>query len=114
MALNRGNTAHTVRVYTGELAFGELLPVGPVPAEPVSVVNGVFTVTLLPLSQQIYQCAEKHTCGEYADGLSEHVTAENIKVLPCISIKLIAVNKIRYSVKRGVNIKNRLLISKRS
>ena len=77
VALNRGSTAHTVRVYTGELAFGELQPVGPVPAEPVTVVNGVFTVNLPPLSQQIYQCAEKRTYGEYADGLPECATAEN-------------------------------------
>ena len=77
VALNRGTEARTVRVYTGELAFGELQPIGPVPAEPVSVVNGVFTVTLPPLSQQIYRCAEKRTRGEYADGLSEHATAEN-------------------------------------
>ncbi|MBQ9283891.1 MAG: 4-alpha-glucanotransferase, partial [Acidaminococcaceae bacterium] len=77
VTLNPGNTVHTVRVYTGELAFGELLPVGPVPAEPVSVVNGVFTVTLPPLSQQIYQCAEKHTYCEPAEGKPDHATAEN-------------------------------------
>ena len=77
MALNRGTEAHTVRVYTGELAFGELQSIGPVPAEPVSVVNGVFTVTLPPLSQQIYQCAEEHTYCEPAEGQPDHATAEN-------------------------------------
>ena len=77
VALNRGAEAHTVRVYTGELAFGELQSIGPVPAGPVSVVNGVFTVTLPPLSQQIYQCAEKHTCGEPAEGQPDHATADN-------------------------------------
>jgi len=56
--LNRGAKARTVSIYTGELAFGELQAVGPVPAEPVSVVNGIFTVTLPPLSQQIYKCEE--------------------------------------------------------
>ena len=59
--LNRGESACTVRVYTGELAFGELRSVGPVPAEPVPVVNGVFTVTLPPLGQQIYKCEEPDT-----------------------------------------------------
>ena len=77
VALNRGTEAHTVRVYTGELAFGELQSIGPVPAEPVSVVNGVFTVTLPPLSQQIYQCTEKHTYCEPAEGQPDHATAEN-------------------------------------
>ena len=56
--LNRGAEVRTVSVYTGELAFGELRAVGPIPAEPVSVVNGIFTVTLPPLSQQIYKCEE--------------------------------------------------------
>ena len=77
VALNRGTEARTVRVYTGELAFGELQSIGPVPAEPVSVVNGVFTVTLPPLSQQIYQCTEKHTYCEPAEGQPDHVTADN-------------------------------------
>ena len=80
VALNRGNTAHTVRIYTGELAFGELQPVGPMPAEPVTVVNGVFTVTLPPLSQQIYKCVEQGaSVPGQAEGLPEHATAENKK-----------------------------------
>jgi 4-alpha-glucanotransferase len=58
--LNRGTKIRTVSIYTGELAFGELQSVGPVPAEPVSVVNGIFTVTLPSLSQQIYKCEEKN------------------------------------------------------
>jgi len=56
--LNRGNRPHTVRVYTGELAYGELHAVGPDAAGPVSVINGIFTVTLPPVSQQIYRCEE--------------------------------------------------------
>ena len=56
--LNRGTKVRTVSIYTGELAFGELQSAGPIPAEPVSVVNGVFTMTLPPLSQQIYKCEE--------------------------------------------------------
>lgn len=78
VALNRGTVAHTVRVYTGELAFGELQSVGPVPTEPVSVVNGIFTVTLPPLSQQIYKCEESGTCvPEQAEGLPGRGPADN-------------------------------------
>ena len=74
--LNRGKSTRTVRVYTGELAFGDLQSVGPVPAEPVSVVNGIFTVTMLPLSQQIYKCEETDGPGK-ADGLSGCTQTEN-------------------------------------
>ena len=82
VALNRGTELHTVRVYTGELAFGELQPVGPVPAEPVSTVNGIFTVTLPPLGQQIYQCVEKGVyLPEQANGFPERVPADN-KISP--------------------------------
>jgi 4-alpha-glucanotransferase len=59
--LNRGKQARTVRVYTGELAYGVMQSAGPVPAEPVPVVNGFFVVTLPPLSQQIYKCEESDT-----------------------------------------------------
>ena len=78
VTLNRGSQARTVRVYTGELAFGELQSVGPVSAEPVSVVNGIFTVTLPPLSQRIYKCEETDTnVPGKADGLSEILPAGN-------------------------------------
>ena len=76
--LNRGTQARTVRVYTGELAFGELQSVGPVSAEPVPVVNGIFTVTLPPLGQQIYKCEEADTTvPEKAGGLTEILPAGN-------------------------------------
>ncbi|MER2139708.1 MAG: 4-alpha-glucanotransferase, partial [Succiniclasticum sp.] len=75
VALNRGESARKVHVYTGELAFGELQSVGPVSAEPVPVVNGVFMVTLLPLSQHIYKCEETNanvsgTTGDRSEPLS--------------------------------------------
>ena len=60
--LNRGGVAHTVRVYTGELAFGEMQAVGAGHGEPTPVSNGIFTVTLPPLSQFIYRCEEKTNC----------------------------------------------------
>ena len=76
--LNRGDSARKLRVYTGELAFGELQSVGPVSAEPLSVVNGVFTVTLPPLSQQIYKCEETDTTiPGNAGGQSEPTPAKN-------------------------------------
>ena len=78
VALNRGDLARTVRVYTGELAFGELQSVGPVPAEPVSVINGIFTVTLPPLSQQIYKCEKTNiNLPGNADDLSECIRSED-------------------------------------
>ena len=62
VALNRGSVARTVRVYTGELAFGELHCIGPsgetAETGPISVVNGIFTITLPPVSQFIFRCEE--------------------------------------------------------
>ena len=77
VALNRGNTSHTVRVYTGELAFGELHHTEPsgeaAEGGPVPVVNGIFTVTLPPVSSFIFRCEEKKKDGntneEKTDGL---------------------------------------------
>ncbi len=63
--LNRGTLSRTVRVYTGELAFGTMQGVGPDAAEPVSVTNGIFTVTLPPLSYRIYRCEDSG--GGFAD-----------------------------------------------
>ena len=56
--LNRGSQSHTVRVYTGEMAYGILRSVGPDNAEPVLVSNGIFTVMLPPVSQRICRCEE--------------------------------------------------------
>ena len=62
VALNRGNSFHTVRVYTGELAFGELHRTESfgetAEGGPVPVVNGIFTVTLPPVSSFIFRCEE--------------------------------------------------------
>ena len=76
--LNRGMQTRTVRVYTGELAYGTMQAAGPVPAEPVPVVNGIFTVMLPPLGQQIYKCEEADTTvPEKTDGLYEIRPAGN-------------------------------------
>jgi len=77
--LNRGESERKVRVYTGELAFGELQSVGPVSAEPVPVVNGVFTVTLSPLSQQIYKCEKTNTTIPGNAGVQPEPTLSAIK-----------------------------------
>lgn len=69
IALHRGGTTQTVQISTDNLAFGELQQVaGTEPDRPrnISVLNGSFTLTLPPVSGQVFVCRAGQ--GSISDG----------------------------------------------